>query len=138
MDQDGQSIVLCLAFPGLSDSLGLKNYEPTEDIDLPDYVEITADAKNFSLDFTATILSSGLLSDLEDDDLKDADDLTESMEKLTDASSKLVDGTDELASGTFADAKLLRRIYQWHGCTEQWSTRAEYSCWHTGYKRIQN
>lgn len=99
MDQDGQSIVLGLAFPGLSDSLGLKDYEPTEDIDLPDYVEITADAKNFSLDFTATILSSGLLSDLEDDDLKDADDLTESMEKLTDASSKLVDGTDELASG---------------------------------------
>lgn len=93
MDQDGQSIVLGLAFPGLADSLGLKDYEPTEDIDLPDYVEVTADAKDFSLDFTATILSSGLFSEM------DTDDLTDNMDKLTDASSKLVDGTDELASG---------------------------------------
>ena len=99
MDQDGQSIVLGLAFPGLADSLGLKDYEPTEDIDLPDYVEVTADAKDFSLDFTATILSSGLFSEMDTDDLKDADDLTDNMDKLTDASSKLVDGTDELASG---------------------------------------
>lgn len=98
MDQDGQSIVLGLAFPGLADSLGLKDYEPTEDIDLPDYVEVTADAKDFSLDFTATILSSGLFSELDTDNLNDADDLTDSMDKLTDASSKLVDGTDELAS----------------------------------------
>ena len=99
MDQDGQSIVLGLAFPGPADSLGLKDYEPTEDIDLPDYVEVTADAKDFSLDFTATILSSGLFSEMDTDDLKDADDLTDNMDKLTDASSKLVDGTDELASG---------------------------------------
>mgnify|MGYP004499726119 CR=1 FL=1 len=99
MDQDGQSIVLGLAFPGLADSLGLKDYEPTEDIELPDYVEVTADAKDFSLDFTATILSSGLFSEMDTDDLKDADDLTDNMDKLTDASSKLVDGTDELASG---------------------------------------
>ena len=99
MDQDGQSIVLGLAFPGLADSLGLKDYEPTEDINLPDYVEVTADAKDFSLDFTATILSSGLFSEMDTEDLNDADDLTDSMGKLTDASSKLVDGTDELASG---------------------------------------
>lgn len=99
MDQDGQSIVLGLAFPGLADSLGLKDYEPTEDIDLSDYVEVTADAKDFSLDFTATILSSGLFSEMDMDDLNDAENLTDSMDKLTDASSKLVDGTDELASG---------------------------------------
>ena len=99
MDQDGQSIVLGLAFPGLADSLGLKDYEPTEDIELPDYVEVTADAKDFSLDFTATILSSGLFSEIDTDDRTDADDLTDNMDKLTDASSKLVDGTDELASG---------------------------------------
>ena len=99
MDQDGQSIVLGLAFPGLADSLGLKDYELVEDIELPDYIEVTADVKDFSLDFTATILSSGLFSEMDTEDLKDAEDLTDSMGKLTDASSKLVDGTDELANG---------------------------------------
>ena len=37
-DQD-QSIVIGTAFPGLADSLELKDYEATKDIDLKDYVE---------------------------------------------------------------------------------------------------
>ena len=52
-DQD-QSIVIGTAFPGLADILKLKDYEATKDIDLKDYVEITADVENFELDFTAT------------------------------------------------------------------------------------
>jgi putative membrane protein len=93
---DDQILIIGYAFPGLSDSLQLNEYEPTEDVDIPDYVEITADTTDFQLDFTATILSNGLFADLEPEDLNDADDLVEDMKELQDASNELVDGTIEL------------------------------------------
>ncbi len=31
----------------------------TEEIDIPEYVEVTADAKEFELEFTATIITPG-------------------------------------------------------------------------------
>lgn len=74
MDIDGQKLVVGYACPGLTKSLKLTTYEPTEDIDIPEYVEVMADVTDFSLDFTATIISSGLLEDM---DLKDLDDVDE-------------------------------------------------------------
>lgn len=99
VEMDDQNIVIGYAMPGLSDSLQLKNYEATEDIDIPEYVELTADVTDFSLDFTATIISNGMLGDMDTDDLKDVDDLIDAMDDLSDASGKLVDGTAELADG---------------------------------------
>ena len=99
IEQNGQSVVIGMGFPGLADSLKLASYEPTKEVELPDYVEMTADVKDFKLDFTASVVTSGMFSELDEDDLKDAEDLPESMEKLTDASSELVDGTKALADG---------------------------------------
>lgn len=99
VEMDDQNIVIGYAMPGLSDSLQLKNYEATEDIDIPEYVELTADVTDFSLDFTATIISNGMFGDMDTDDLKDVDDLIDAMDDLSDASGKLVDGTAELADG---------------------------------------
>jgi len=99
VEMDDQNIVIGYAMPGLSDSLQLKNYEATEDIDIPEYVELTADVTDFSLDFTATIISNGVFGDMDTDDLKDVDDLIDAMDDLSEASGKLVDGTAELADG---------------------------------------
>ena len=99
VEMDDQNIVIGYAMPGLSDSLQLKNYEATEDIDIPEYVELTADVTGFSLDFTATIISNGMFGDMDTDDLKDVDDLIDAMDDLSDASGKLVDGTAELVDG---------------------------------------
>lgn len=96
---DDQSMVIGYAVPGLAESLKLEDYEPTEDVKLPEYVEITAQAEDFELDFTATIVTPGLFEDMDTDDLTDADDLAEGMDELTDASGKLVDGTAELSNG---------------------------------------
>lgn len=52
MDIDGQKLVIGYACPGLTKSLKLTTYEPTEDIDIPEYVEVTADVTDFSLDLT--------------------------------------------------------------------------------------
>lgn len=99
ISMDNQNIVIGYAFPGLADSLHLTEYEATEDISLPDYVEITADASDFELAFTATAISTGIFEDMDLSDLDTVDDLIDSMSELTDASGKLVDGTTELYEG---------------------------------------
>ena len=97
-DQD-QSIVIGTAFPGLADSLELKDYEATKDIDLKDYVEITADVENFELDFTATAISTCGLSDMEEGDLDDAADMIDGVKEMTNASDELVDAMGQLSTG---------------------------------------
>lgn len=99
MDIDGQKLVIGYACPGLTKSLKLTTYEPTEDIDIPEYVEVTADVTDFSLDFTATIISSGLLEDMDLKDLDEVDDLSDNMKKLEEATDKLSDGAGALESG---------------------------------------
>ena len=97
-DQD-QSIVIGTAFPGLADSLELKDYEATKDIDLKDYVEITADVENFELDFTATAISTCGLSDMNDGDLDDVNDMIDGVKEMTDSSDELVDAMGQLSTG---------------------------------------
>ena len=99
MDLGDQKAVIGFAFPGLMDTLKLVDYEPTEEIELPEYVEIEAGAEDFALDFTASVVSTGLFEDLEDKDLEDLDKLPEDMEELTDASSEIRDAAQELADG---------------------------------------
>lgn len=94
-----QNMVVGYACPGLLDSLKLKDYEPTEDVEIPDYVELTADVSRFELEFTATIITSGMFKDMDMEDLHDADDLINDMKELTDASEELTDGVGELLDG---------------------------------------
>ena len=102
VDLDGQQVVIGYAMPGLADSLKLTDFEPTEDVDIPEYVEVTADVTDFSMDFTATVASTGIFSELDTDKLSDVDDLTEAMDELNDASGKLVDGMSGLFDGVSA------------------------------------
>lgn len=99
MDMEGQKIVLGYAFPGLQENLKLGEYEPTEELEIPDYVEITADVTDFALDFTATVVTSGIFEDLDTKDLEEADELTESSDEMKDASKELMDGADKLLDG---------------------------------------
>ena len=101
--------VVGFALPGMNESLGLDKLEDNE-ITLPDSFEITADAKNFALDTTMTIVTSEIFSKISVDDTKETadklrdmlDQLTDAMEALLDGSSKLYDGLEELLekSGT--------------------------------------
>ena len=99
LSMSGQSIAVGYVYPGLADYLKLWEYEPAEETEIPDYMEITADVREFELEFTATVVSSGSLADLETEDLDDIQEWIDSMGELADASTKLVDGTGELLNG---------------------------------------
>lgn len=94
--------MLGTAMPGLADSLRLTEFEPLEDTEIPSYFEVSADVTDFSLDFTATILTPSALDDLDTGDLSDLDDLSDTLDDLTDAADELADGTGALADGVQA------------------------------------
>ncbi len=102
MELDGQTAVLGTAMPGLADSLRLTEFEPLEDTEIPAYFEVSADVTDFSLDFTATILTPSALDDLDTGDLSDLDDLSDTLDDLTDATDALTEGTGALADGVQA------------------------------------
>ena len=99
MDLGDRKMVIGAVFPGLSDNLKLADYEPTEEVDLPEYVEIEAHAEQFELDFTASVVSTGLFEEVKDEDLEDLEKTADDMEELTDASTELKDAAGELADG---------------------------------------
>lgn len=97
---DGKNtIVAGVAMPGLYDSLDLLNLEGFEDVDIPEYVEVTADVTDFELGMTATVLMPDILSELNTDDMDGFDDLKDDIEELNDATYDLIDGCVELDDG---------------------------------------
>ena len=108
---DGQNnIVVGMAFPGLKDALDWENLKKDakddeakkklDDIDIPEYVEIEADVKDFSLDMTMTMASSNILSDFSDVDDIDVSGITDKMNELQDGTDELEDGAKQLKDGT--------------------------------------
>lgn len=90
-------IVIGVSFPGLNQSLNLN--DTNLNIDMPESFEITADAKDFELNVTASVASADMLSDLGLDDSADLSDLQDSLNKLKESSKKLVDGSGKLLKG---------------------------------------
>lgn len=99
MELDDDLVVYGMALPGLDECLSLQDLEATEDIKLPQFVEITADVTDFELDFSETIITSGLFEELEDEDLDDLSDMKKKSKKLDQGVDKLIDGTDSLSDG---------------------------------------
>ena len=105
-----QDVIIGAAFPGLKDSIngnndknngnnssGSEENEIVKDIDFAEFIEIKADATDFEMDFSTTIIQNGMLKDMEKSDK--IDDLDESMKDLKEATDKLVDGADSLLEG---------------------------------------
>lgn len=104
-DMNGQTVVIGYAFPGLAECLNLTDYKATKDVDIPDYVEIQADTTDFQLDFTATVITNGLLQNLEEDDLirrlsAGSQQLTEGMKAFDNGIGQLSEGIAALHSGS--------------------------------------
>ena len=90
---DGKrSIVVGVALPGMQENLGLKSSE----FEFPSYVEITADAKNFSLITMMSFATNDIISGLNLDEVNSSDELSIMISNVT---GKLNEGISELANG---------------------------------------
>lgn len=97
---DGSKMIVAgLAFPGLKDSLNLGESEIAKDINLPETIEVTADATDFELDLSATVVTSSIFDELGIDDVDSMDELMDALDDLSSAALELVDGSGQLLDG---------------------------------------
>ncbi len=94
-----KKMVVGFAMPGLKESLEVKDSDLDMDMEIPDYVEVSADVENFSLEMTMSVVVNDLLSQASLNDAFDLTDLEEDMDTLSDASKELVDGSSDLSDG---------------------------------------
>jgi len=102
-------VIVGVAMPGLKKSLKIddekleeNDIDPSE-VEIPDYVEITANVENFELPMTVSMASANVVSDLGLDKIYNSDKvdtLNDDMDELSDASTQLVDGSGKLSDGT--------------------------------------
>ena len=95
---DSSSVVLGYALPGLKDSLGIKDKDLDGDVNIPEYMEMTADVENFSMPAAMTFVVNA--SDYVSTDGIDTSDLDDMINDLKDASTQLQNGSKTLAEGT--------------------------------------
>lgn len=112
LSEGKNNVIMGMAFPGLKESINVDKLKEDavdddakkkiDDVDIPEYVEITANAKDFQLDMTMTTAMSDFLSNinLTSDLQDDTNDIKDQMGDLQDGSDKLVDGTKDLKKGT--------------------------------------
>lgn len=92
---DGDRVaVVGIAFPGLQEDLAISK----EKLDIPDYVEISADVENFEMSTTMTLATTELFGAIDPDKL-DLNELSDAMAELTDAMDQLMDGSSQLYDG---------------------------------------
>lgn len=95
-----KAVVVGCAMPGLKDSLNFSSTNfNSDDFDIPDYVEVTADVTDFELSMTMSAAVPDLLSNINIDDIDSVDDLKNALDDLQDATNQLIDGSGTLKDG---------------------------------------
>lgn len=93
---DGDRIIAAgIAMPGLQENLEIDKAK----YEIPSFVEITADCKNFEMSSTVTVATNELFSKLDTAVFDDADGLSKSLDQLTDGMNQLLTGSDALYGG---------------------------------------
>ena len=93
---DGDRIaVLGFALPGLQKNLQLD----ADTVTIPDFVEITADVKDFELSTVMTLATNGLFSKIDTSKFDQLDDIKEQISQLRGGMKQLLDGSSALYGG---------------------------------------
>jgi len=90
-----RTAVIGWALPGMQENAALAK----EDFEIPSYVEITADAKDFRLDMTLSVALNDVFANLDFEGADSLSGIAEQITKVTDAMAQLVDGSGKLYEG---------------------------------------
>ena len=97
VDDGERTVALGITLPGMQETLGIDD----DSLDIPEHFEINADAENFELSTTLTIVTNSIFNEMSSDDLDKlgSGDLADSVSQLTSAMLKLMAGSEELYGG---------------------------------------
>ncbi len=118
INDGSRTVVVGAALPGLQEDLAISE----DQFEIPDYLEISADAENFELGMTVTLASNELWNGIDTDQFGDMDGLSGSMEELADAMEQLTDGSSRLYDGL---SELFEKSGELADGVEQLATGAE-------------
>lgn len=94
LNDGDHTVAVGLAFPGLQENLGISG----DTLELPSYVEITADVTDFEFGMTVTVATNEIFNELNADDL-DVSNLDGTLGELTEAVKQLMEGSSALYDG---------------------------------------
>lgn len=99
-------LVTGYAVPELKNATGLSQLEGSGDLGFPEYLGITADATNFQLDYTTTVVTSGLFKNVDTEKMNKGEDLVGAIGQLEGSSAEILSGIASLDQGAsmFDDA----------------------------------
>ena len=114
------NIIIGYALPGIKDSLGVEDSDFIDDLDLPEYFEVSADVENFELSTAMTIVANaGSMVSMSTGDSSSLDDmindLSDATKDLKNGSSDLADGLDTLQSSLADYASGMSELYSASG-----------------------
>lgn len=95
LNDGSRTIIAGVALPGLQEDLGIAK----STLEIPNYLEITADTTNFKLDMTMSLVTSKLFAELDTNKLDTIDQLAGQLNTLEDAMAKLMNGSSDLYNG---------------------------------------
>ncbi len=95
INDGSRTVAIGIAFPGLQDNLAIDR----EKFEIPESLEISADVEDFSLAMTVTVATNEIFGRFANLDVKDLDNLSDSMAELTNAMTQLTDGSEQLSDG---------------------------------------
>lgn len=95
INDGSRTVVAGIALPGLQESLGIDK----DILEIPEYIEVTADVTNFTMGMTATVATNEVFNNINTDKLDSENDLSSSLTELTDAMMQLKDGSSDLYDG---------------------------------------
>ena len=96
IDDGTRTIAVGLALPGLAENLALSEDRAEK---LPSYVEVSADARDFSLDMTLTVAIDDMFDEMDLDELDDLDELFDGIDEMQDAMGDILEGSHDLTDG---------------------------------------
>ncbi|MGN0442902.1 MAG: hypothetical protein ACI4FO_09405 [Acutalibacteraceae bacterium] len=126
INDGSHTYVAGFALPKMQSNLNIDS----KDFEIPEYVEITADVKNFELATTLTLAANDMFSDVDFSKVDDKiDSLSDSLDELTDAANQLIDGSSQLYDGlkTLLDksGELIEGVEQLYDGAEKISSGAQ-------------
>ena len=87
-----RTTVVGLALPGMKENLGVN-------LDIPEYVEIEADAKDFKMEMTATLASAQVFANVDTSALNSISSLSSQLDLLVSSMNQLLDGSIQIRDG---------------------------------------